>query len=180
MDKLLNQMKEVESIMKKVDSLKSGYHFECISRRLFCLLFTDLKLSFFPAFQERPKKIMKELSWSFKRLTKEPFHWTSKVNLNILYYFIYPWFLKGYRTENIHCHQTYIHFTYSFYNIWLLTHVRHLSSYMRYRKKYVYLNQSFFPKLWIQWVIEFSLWNEIIPKRFMKFSNLSLPMPLSL
>ena len=37
MDKLLNQMKELESIMKKVDNLKSGYHLVCISRRLFCL-----------------------------------------------------------------------------------------------------------------------------------------------
>ena len=34
MDKLLNQMKENESIMEKV---KSGYHLVCISRRLFCL-----------------------------------------------------------------------------------------------------------------------------------------------
>ena len=37
MDKLLNQMKELESIMEKVDSLESGYHLEFISKRLFCL-----------------------------------------------------------------------------------------------------------------------------------------------
>ena len=37
MDKLLNQMKELESIMEKIDSLKSGYHLVCISRRLLYL-----------------------------------------------------------------------------------------------------------------------------------------------
>ena len=34
MDKFLNQMKELDSIMEKVDNLKSGYHLVCISRRM--------------------------------------------------------------------------------------------------------------------------------------------------
>ena len=37
MEKLMNQMKELESIMEKVDNLKSGYHLVCLSRCLFCL-----------------------------------------------------------------------------------------------------------------------------------------------
>ena len=91
MDKLLNQMKELEIIMEKVDSLESGYRFECISRRLFCLWFTELKLSIFLALQERPIKIMQKLSCSYKRSTKEPSHWTSKV---IKTYFIISLILK--------------------------------------------------------------------------------------
>ena len=80
MERLMNQIKELNNLTEKVDNLKSGYHLECISRRLFCWRFTDLKLSLFPAFQERPKNIMKKLSWSSKRSTKIPSHWTSKVN----------------------------------------------------------------------------------------------------
>ena len=37
MEKLMNQMKELESITEKFDSLKSGYHLVCISIRMFCL-----------------------------------------------------------------------------------------------------------------------------------------------
>ena len=36
-EEVLNQMKELKSITKRVDRLKSGYHLECISIRLFCL-----------------------------------------------------------------------------------------------------------------------------------------------
>ena len=68
MDKFMNQMKELESVMEKVDNLKSGYHLVCILRCLFCLWLACFKLSILPAFQERPKKMVNKLSRRYKSL----------------------------------------------------------------------------------------------------------------
>ena len=61
MNKLLNQINELESITEKVDSLKSGYYFLCISRCILCLWLTWFKLCVFPSLQERPKNMMNKV-----------------------------------------------------------------------------------------------------------------------
>ena len=65
-DKLLNQMKENESIMEKVDSLKSGYHVVCLWVCKFVYNLNSLKLLLFSAFQEREMKMRNIINISFK------------------------------------------------------------------------------------------------------------------